>query len=83
MRRTSADEILIPFAKDYLRRVDVDAKRVELALPNGLLDLNDPKRSSRGKRAARQCAELEIIPELRAIEVKSIETPAASMRRCF
>jgi 16S rRNA processing protein RimM len=40
----SADEILIPFAKDYVRRVDVVAKRVEMALPEGLTDLNDPKR---------------------------------------
>ena len=45
VRGTSADEILIPFAKDYLRRVDVEAKRVEMALPEGLVDLNDPKRS--------------------------------------
>jgi 16S rRNA processing protein RimM len=36
----SEDEILIPFAKDYLRRVDVEGKRVEMALPEGLLDLN-------------------------------------------
>jgi 16S rRNA processing protein RimM len=41
----SGDEILIPFAKDYLRRVDVDAKRVEMALPEGLVDLNRPERS--------------------------------------
>ncbi len=39
-QRTNDDEILIPFAKDYLRRVDVDAKRVEMALPEGLVDLN-------------------------------------------
>ena len=45
VRGKSADEILIPFAKDYLRRVDVKAKRVEMALPEGLVDLNDPKRS--------------------------------------
>jgi 16S rRNA processing protein RimM len=38
--RLSNDEILIPFAKDYLRHVDVEAKRVEMALPEGLLDLN-------------------------------------------
>lgn len=38
-------EILIPFAKDYLRNVDVEAKRVEMALPEGLVDLNEPKRS--------------------------------------
>lgn len=34
------NEILIPLAKDYLRRVDFDAKRVEMALPEGLVDLN-------------------------------------------
>lgn len=38
-QRTS-DEILIPFAKDYLRRVDLEAKRVEMALPEGLVGLN-------------------------------------------
>jgi 16S rRNA processing protein RimM len=38
------DEILIPFAKDYLRRVDVDAKRVEMALPEGLVELNRTER---------------------------------------
>jgi 16S rRNA processing protein RimM len=41
----SGDEILIPFAKDYLRRLDVEAKRVEMALPEGLVDINDPRRS--------------------------------------
>ena len=39
-QQTGDNEILIPFAKDYLRRVDVDAKRVEMALPEGLADLN-------------------------------------------
>ncbi len=33
-------EILIPFAKSYLRRMDLAAKRVEMALPEGLVDLN-------------------------------------------
>ena len=40
VRGKSADEILIPFAKDYLRHVDVETKRVEMALPEGLVDLN-------------------------------------------
>ncbi len=40
VRGASADEILIPFAKEYSRRVDVEAKRVEMALPEGLVDLN-------------------------------------------
>lgn len=33
-------EILVPFAKSYLRRLDLDARRVEMALPEGLIDLN-------------------------------------------
>lgn len=36
----AAGEILIPFAKSYLRKIDLEAKRVEMALPEGLLDLN-------------------------------------------
>jgi 16S rRNA processing protein RimM len=35
-------EVLIPFAKSYLRKIDVAAKRVEMALPEGLVDLNAP-----------------------------------------
>ncbi|HEY1903665.1 MAG TPA: ribosome maturation factor RimM [Terracidiphilus sp.] len=38
----SPEEILVPFAKSYLRRVDVAARRVEMALPEGLVDLNAP-----------------------------------------
>ena len=33
-------ELLIPFAKSYLRRVDLEARRIEMDLPAGLLDLN-------------------------------------------
>ena len=36
----SEREILVPFAKSYLRRIDLEAKRVEMALPEGLIDLN-------------------------------------------
>jgi 16S rRNA processing protein RimM len=36
----SEEEILIPFAKSYLRSIDLGAKRVEMALPEGLTDLN-------------------------------------------
>jgi 16S rRNA processing protein RimM len=38
--RGAAGEVLVPFAKDYLRRVDLDAKRMEMTLPEGLIDLN-------------------------------------------
>jgi len=38
--RGSGGEVLIPFAKDYLRRTDLVDKRVEMALPEGLVGLN-------------------------------------------
>ncbi len=38
--RSSRGEVLVPFAKSYLRNLDVKAKRVEMLLPEGLLDLN-------------------------------------------
>jgi 16S rRNA processing protein RimM len=36
----AAGEVLVPFAKSYLRKIDLEAKRVEMALPEGLVDLN-------------------------------------------
>jgi 16S rRNA processing protein RimM len=43
--RSNAGEVLVPFAKSYLRKIDLDAKRVEMALPEGLTDLNSPQAS--------------------------------------
>jgi 16S rRNA processing protein RimM len=40
--RGVAGEVLIPFAKSYLRTLDLAGKRVEMALPEGLTDLNAP-----------------------------------------
>jgi len=38
--RGAAGEVLAPFAKSYLRKIDLEGKRVEMALPEGLVDLN-------------------------------------------
>lgn len=38
--RSAAGEVLVPFAKSYLRKIDLEAKRVEMALPEGLVELN-------------------------------------------
>jgi len=38
--RGASGEVLVPFAKSYLRKLDLAAKRVEMALPEGLVDLN-------------------------------------------
>ena len=40
------DEILIPFAKAFIIRVDAKAKRVDMALPLGLLDVNRPSKAA-------------------------------------
>ena len=40
--RGTSGEVLVPFAKPYLRKMDLQAKRVEMALPEGLVDLNAP-----------------------------------------
>ena len=44
----ASGEVLIPFAKSYLHSIDLKARRVEMALPEGLIDLNLPGKSSRG-----------------------------------
>ena len=38
--RASEREVLIPFAKAYLRSLDLQNRRVEMNLPDGLIDLN-------------------------------------------
>jgi len=38
----AAGEVLVPFAKSFLRSIDLNAKRVEMALPVGLVELNAP-----------------------------------------
>jgi len=35
-------ELEIPFAQEFLVRVDLEAKRIEMSLPEGLLDVNAP-----------------------------------------
>jgi 16S rRNA processing protein RimM len=38
--KSAKGEVLIPFAQSYLRKLDIGARRIELALPEGLIDLN-------------------------------------------
>jgi 16S rRNA processing protein RimM len=35
-------EVEIPFAQEFLARVDIETKRIEMNLPEGLLDVNAP-----------------------------------------
>ena len=38
------EEILVPFAKAYLRRIDLEGRRVEMELPEGLIEVQIPDR---------------------------------------
>ncbi len=40
VRSPKGDEILIPFAKAWIESIDVPAKRIEMHLPDGLLEIN-------------------------------------------
>jgi 16S rRNA processing protein RimM len=42
----AAGEVLVPFAKSYLRSIDLQARRLEMALPAGLVELNAPGKSA-------------------------------------
>lgn len=52
VRRPRGEEALIPFAKDFLKRMDVAEKRIEMTLPDGLLEINAPL--TEAERAAMQ-----------------------------
>lgn len=41
-RRAGDSEVLIPFVKNYLVRIDLSERRVEMRLPDGLLEINLP-----------------------------------------
>lgn len=42
--RRHNSEVLIPFAKSYLRRIDLESRRVEMILPEGLVELNEEQK---------------------------------------
>jgi len=42
VKTPGGEEALVPFAKEYLVRMDVAGKRIEMRLPEGLLDINAP-----------------------------------------
>ena len=47
--RRGSEEVLVPFARSYLRELDLAAKRVVMDLPEGLIELNQPSRQHRSE----------------------------------
>ena len=45
IRTPRGDELLIPFVRAYLKKVDIEGKRLEMDLPQGLLTLQEPSES--------------------------------------
>jgi 16S rRNA processing protein RimM len=47
-------ELMVPFAGAYLRKLDVAGKRIEMELPQGLLEVDAPLSSDEKKRRSEQ-----------------------------
>lgn len=47
-------EYMIPYAQSYLRKVDVAGKRIEMALPEGMLEVNVPLTTEEKERQKRR-----------------------------
>jgi len=54
--KAGAKEYLVPFAAEFLGRLDLERKRIEMALPQGLLELDAPLTEAE-KRAQRDVDE--------------------------
>ena len=49
VRSPEGDEVLVPFAKAFLVAVDTEAKRIDMTLPEGLIEVNRATGGSSGK----------------------------------
>lgn len=52
--RRGAEEFQIPFAEEYIVRINPGAKRIDVKLPAGLLDINQPLREEEKQRFNRK-----------------------------
>jgi len=50
VRRESGDEVLIPYAEAFLKNAALAARRIEMALPEGLLELQAPLNEEEKRR---------------------------------
>lgn len=50
VRRDSGDEVLIPYAEAFLKNAALTARRIEMALPEGLLELQAPLNEEEKRR---------------------------------
>jgi len=48
VRSVEGNEILVPFAKAFIAKIDLQARRIEMKLPSGLLEINKMPDSQEG-----------------------------------
>jgi len=52
-----AKEMLLPFAEEFVKRLDLAGRRIEMELPEGLLDLDAPLNEEEKQRQKREADE--------------------------
>lgn len=55
--RDGPQEYLIPFVESFLRKVDTEGRRIEMSLPDGMLDLDAPLSNDERERQSLEAAE--------------------------
>ena len=53
VKTTNDDEVLVPFARAFLEGIDTAARRINMNLPEGLLDVNRSDGGTKGERDSR------------------------------
>ena len=59
------NEVLVPFAQDFVRSLDVGAKRIDMDLPEGLLELDAPLSEEEKQRQRQEAEEARVAGEAR------------------
>jgi 16S rRNA processing protein RimM len=63
--RSDAGEVLVPFAEAFLKKLDVAGKRIEVQLPEGLLELDKPLSGEEKQRQKSEADEARAAGERR------------------
>ena len=77
--RKGNQEHLIPFAAEYIAAVDVDRKRIELVLPEGMLEINSPLTAEEKKRQGLRSA-METGCQTRTKNTRSFDSAPATRK---
>jgi 16S rRNA processing protein RimM len=66
--KAAAGEVLVPLAEEFLQKFDVAGRRIEMALPEGLLDLESPLSGEEKQRQKSEADEARAAGERRKVK---------------